>query len=276
MGILGNCTNANPKITLWATHSMYLNDPMEFKLGKEICREALLEVENQLDIPNHERLSSRIYDSENMKRQDIMDQIYSTIPEKIHWGMPYVISLSTNRDNLPMWNTYGRNGQGIALGFNQYRLVQTEGLEIKKCCYNTLLDEEYKALYLRISESWRRLYKNREKLECSGISEFICNSIHLTYRDELPYIKHYGYQYENEVRCVVKPCEYTKIEYRSANNMIIPYIARQLDVQCLEQIIIGPCTDKDRVKASLTSLLFNKIKTADRIKIIESDMQYKG
>ena len=45
MGIFENCTKTNQKITMRATHSMYLNDPTEFKLGKEICREALLEVE---------------------------------------------------------------------------------------------------------------------------------------------------------------------------------------------------------------------------------------
>ena len=275
MGIFGNCTKANQKITMWATHSMYLNDPTEFKLGGEICREALSGVEKELDIPFRERLSNKIYSSEEMHHQDVMAQVYSTIPDKIHWGMPYVISLSQNRDNLPMWNTYGRNGQGIALGFNEYRLLQTEGLEIKKCCYNTFLDEEYKALYLRIRDRWQSLYKNRDEIEQSNVCDLVYDSVRLTFRDEMPFIKHYGYQYENEVRCIAKPCQNTKIEYRSANNMIIPYIGRQIDIQCLEQIIIGPCADKERVKASLISYLYDKVKNLDRIKIIESEMQYR-
>lgn len=276
MGIFENCTKTNQKITMWATHSMYLNDPTEFKLGKEICREALLEVEKELDIPFQERLSNRIYSSEEMQYQDIMDQVYSTIPEKFHWGMPYVISLSQNKDNLPMWNTYGRNGQGIALGFNKYRLIDSEGLVIKKCCYNTFLDEEYKALYLRIRDRWQSLYKNRDEIEQSNVHDLIYDSVRLTFRDEMPFVKHYGYQYENEVRCIAKPYQDTKIEYRSANNMIVPYIERQIDVQCLEQIIIGPCADKERVKASLTSYLYDKIDHHDRIKIIESDIPYRG
>lgn len=276
MGIFGNCTKANQKITIWATHSMYLNDPTEFKLGKDICRETLLEVENELDIPFQERLSNRIYSSEEMRHQDVMDQVYSTIPEKIHWGMPYVISLSQNRDNLPMWNTYGCNGQGIALGFNKYRLIDSEGLVVKKCCYNTFLDEEYKALYLRIKDSWQSLYNNRGEIERSNVFDLIYDSIRLTFRDEMPFVKHYGYQYEDEIRCIAKPYKNTKIQYRSANNMIVPYIERQIDIKCLEQIIIGPCADKERFKASLTSFLYDKIEHLDRIKIIESDIPYRG
>lgn len=279
MGILKDCKQNDFQITLWATHSMYLNDPTEFKLGREICREALLEVEKELDIPFQERLSNRIYNSEEMCHQDVMDQVYSTIPEKIHWGMPYVISLSQNRDNLPMWNTYGRNGQGIALGFNKYRLIESEGLYIKSCCYNTFLDEEYKALYLRIRDRWQSLYKNRDEIEQSNVCDLIYDSVRLTFRVEMPFVKHYGYQYENEVRCIAKPYQDTKIEYRSANNMIVPYIERQIDVQCLEQIIIGPCADSERVKNSLMMYLHDQIANFDILKnidIIKSDIPYRG
>ena len=58
--------------------------------------------------------------------------------------------------------------------------------------------------------------------------------------------------------------------------MIVPYIERQIDIKCLEQIIIGPCADKERFKASLTSYLYDKIEHLDRIKIIESDIPYRG
>ena len=50
LGMLKECSKDNPYITMWATHSMFLNDPSEYKCGKDVCKRALLEVEDELEI----------------------------------------------------------------------------------------------------------------------------------------------------------------------------------------------------------------------------------
>lgn len=286
MGMLHDCTPENPYITLRATHSMYLNDTSEYKFGWEICKKALIDVEDELEIKEESRLSNKYFCKERLKDKETMDYVYSTIPHTIDWGMPYLISLSKNRDCLPMWNTYANGGQGIALGFNKSKLRLCRGFEIKDCCYagitGTVIygDSEFNKRYERIKEFWRLQYDNRMEIEDSNLSELISNTIPLALRDYILYIKHNAYSYEREVRCVVTRDRENKlndsIKYRSNNKLIIPYVERKIDIKLLEQIVIGPCADKERMKASMLMFLKDKIKDYDRIDIEDSDIPFRG
>ena len=280
MGMLHDCTPENPYITLRATHSMYLNDTSEYKFGWEICKKALVDVENELEVKEECRLSNKYFCEERLKDKETMDYVYSTIPHTIDLGMPYLISLSKNRDCLPMWNTYANGGQGIALGFNKSKLQLRGGFEIKDCCYANVTDTEFVERYKRIMNHWRSRYKNRERIENSNLSELISDTGHLALRDNLLYIKHNAYSYEEEVRCVITRDRKDElnniIKYRSNHKLIIPYIERKIDVNILEQIVIGPCADKERMKASLLMFLKDKIKDYDRIDIEDSDIPFRG
>lgn len=282
MGIFSKCTKENPEITMRATHSMYLNDPSEYKLGKSICRKLLLEVEDDLSISENERLSNKIYSPEEIRRQESMDYIYSTIPSTMDWGQPYLFSLSKNRDSLPMWTTYAKNGQGLALGFDGYKLQYYQDLKIVECCYNVITDQEYKTRCDRIKDRWRSLYDGWENRKSVNLEELICNTYPTILREELLYIKHYGYKYENEVRCIAlrdKSKEHEDvIHYRNSNNLIIPYIERHINVNCLKRIVIGPCADKEKVRASLIMFLNDKIENLSNknLRIDYSDIPYIG
>lgn len=280
MGMLHDCTPENPYITLRATHSMYLNDTSEYKFGWEICKKALVDVENELEVKEECRLSNKYFCEERLKDKETMDYVYSTIPHTIDLGMPYLISLSKNRDCLPMWNTYANGGQGIALGFNKSKLQLRGGFEIKDCCYANVTDTEFVERYKRIMNHWRSRYKNRERIENSNLAELISGTDHLALRDNLLFIKHNAYSYESEIRCVVTRDRENElndsIKYRSNNKLIIPYIERKIDVNILEQIVIGPCADKERMKASLLMFIKDKIKDYDRIDIEDSDIPFRG
>lgn len=280
MGIFSKCTKENPKITMWATHSMYLNDPTEYKFGKSICQKLLLEVEDELEIPETERLSNRIYSPEEIQEQETMDYIYSTIPSMIDWGQPYLFSLSKNSDSLPMWTTYAKNGQGLALGFNEFDLQEHMDLKIGECCYASYDDQEYMKRYNRIKDMWRSLYNGRENIERSKIADLIFNTYRSLFKEEFLYIKHNGYNYEREVRCIVVKDKSNNdvILYRNSNNQIIPYIERHIGVNCLKRIVIGPCADKEKVRASLMMLLYDKIEnlSKDTLRIDYSDIPYIG
>lgn len=163
MGIFSKCTKENPNVTMRATHSMYLNDPSEYKLGRELCKKILQEVEAELEIPAPERLSYKIYSSERVQRREWLDYLYSTIPDTIDRGIPYLFSLSKNRDCLPMWTTYAKNGQGLALGFNEDDLDKNTSLKIESCCYDVFTDKDFRERYSRIKELWHSLYNDWEK-----------------------------------------------------------------------------------------------------------------
>ena len=281
MGIFSECTKENPSITMRATHSMYLNDPSEYKLGRELCKKILQDVEAELEIPAPERLSYKIYSSERVQRRERLDYLYSTIPDTIDKGIPYLFSLSKNMDCLPMWTTYAKNGQGLALGFDKYRLQEYNNLEIEECCYNNIFtDNEYKKRYNGIKERWRSLYEDWQKIENEKLEELIYNTYHLVFRDELLYIKHHGYDYEREVRCVAVKDKRNDSEdvilYRNSNNMIIPYVERHISVNCLKRIVIGPCAEKEKMQASLTMFLKDKIEDIRSLDIVDSEIPYIG
>lgn len=263
MGIFSKCTKENPEITMRATHSMYLNDPTEYKFGRSICQKLLLEVEDELGISDDARLSNRIYSPEKIRDQESMDYIYSTMPSMMNWGQPYLFSLSKNRDSLPMWTTYAKNGQGLALGFNEFDLQSCGNLKIGECCYANPVEQEYMKRCNRIKDRWKSWYNNLENIKSENLENLIYDAPQIILREELLYIKHYGYKYENEVRCIAvndKSKEHEDvILYRNSNNQIIPYIERHIDVNCLKRIVIGPCADKEKVRASLIMFLEDKI-----------------
>lgn len=280
LGMLKDCSKDNPYITMWATHSMFLNDPTEYKCGKDVCKRALLEVEDELEIDENKRISKSLYNDKKIKSNELSDFIYSTIPEKIEWGFPYIISLSRSRDSLPMWNTYAHKGQGIALGFNKYSLQKESDIDIKDCCYDDISDKKFVQLYTEIKEQFRKLYGNWDNVVETNLQELIYASNDLKLRDYYLVIKHKGYKYERETRCFAtkKKNEESKdvILYRNSNNMIVPYIERKINISCLNEIFIGPCANKDRMKYSLTMLLKDKVKDLERINIESSDIPYLG
>lgn len=263
MGVFSKCTKDNPEITMRATHSMYLNDPSEYKFGRSICKQLLLEVEEELGISEQKRLSNQIYSLENIRGQESMDYAYSTIPSMIAWGQPYLFSLSKNADSLPMWTTYAKNGQGLALGFDESDLQCHNDLKIEECCYNVMTDQKYMERCNRIKERWRSLYNDWEDIESSTISDLILDTYQIILREEFPYIKHHGYNYEHEVRCIAVKDNSKDYEdvilYRNSNNLIIPYIERHIKVDCLKRIVVGPCADTEKVRASLLMFLKDKI-----------------
>lgn len=119
-----------------------------------------------------------------------------------------------------------------------------------------------------------------KKIENTKLKELIFDTYHFVFRNEFPYIKHHGYDYEREVRCVAVKDKRNDREdvilYRNSNNMIIPYVERHIDVNCLKQIVIGPCADKEKMRASLMMFLKGKIENISSLDIVNSKIPYAG
>ena len=276
LGILDKCSVEKPYVTIWATHASFLNDPTEYKLGKIVCQNIINEFEEDLKIPDNERLLKNFLNETIQKSIELSD-FFSSATTIMEGGIPYIISLSRNRDSLPMWNTYTQKGNSIAIGFDEQLLCEEsarfgkeknsmlrEIYEIRECIYDTLesgfisIKNRYKEEYIEVLNNYK---KQKNATDGDYIKEILNRAkvyafMERLYKEIAPYIKDKVYEYEQEVRCLVKNKD--KIFFRESNGLIIPYVKVKISLKCIKEIIIGPTMDANRTRDSLAMLLYNK------------------
>ena len=274
LGMFSKCSKDNPYITMWATHSLYLNDPTEYKYGKEVCVRLLKSVEEEMNIPQEERLSERLSDKESGIKPflHLMDVGNSMDANSIGDGFPYIISLSKNKDRLPMWNTYAQRGNGVAIGFDEDKLKeQNKDWSIKPCYYD-VEDKEYLSVRTLIQSIYNNIRQANYQLK--NMDSFrIMDIIQHIYSEAAAYIKHEAYKDEREVRCKVNRA--SDILYRESNSLIIPYVEVNIPFECVKKIIIGPTNDSERMSNSLF-MLVNSKGCKHGLEIEESKIPYRG
>ncbi len=212
------------EICLWATNCCYMNDPEDLNTGIELAHEVL-------DIPLDE--------SEQTIREQAKDKIH-------------IISFSSAIDCLPMWRMYGKNGYGLALGFDTTILKTTIGLS--KCIYaNDFLKKKLKSEILKWKDLPKDWWKN-SKGENILSKIFDCSANMLSVYILLWVLgKNPAYEYEQEVRWFFPANEI--IKYRLKNNLIVPYVEQYLPKSALKEIWIGPNNDMNRAIQSLRMYL---------------------
>lgn len=272
MGMMQNCTSEHRYLTMWATHAMYLNDPTEYQYGKNVCRKLLQDVEAELNILEDERLSKQMYSETMQGYFDTLDRGFSQQPSAISHGTPYIISFSRNRDSLPMWNTYAQRGNGIAIGFDE-RILKLDNRHISlKQCYYDVEDKDYTKVKTAIRMSYHMLKEESQNDPTIAYVRKIDLMLSL-YTEVAAYIKHQGYKDEKEIRCRINKSE--DILYRESNGLIIPYVETLIPFERVNEIIIGPTIDQERLKHSLHMLLWTKMQNHN-IDVISSAIPYRG
>ena len=117
--------NGNPPVNtikMRATHAHFMNDPVEYRYLTDI----LIKVIKEGDLfaqSDETQLGDKI--KQDILIMDMMD------------GVPPVFSLSKHRDELPMWETYGLSGKGVAIGFSYKSLksLEASGWKLEECNY---------------------------------------------------------------------------------------------------------------------------------------------
>lgn len=294
LGMLKDCSSKRPYLTMWATHCNYLNDSSEFFLGMQLCGEAICEYENEHEIPQESRLGRYINDKSVKELHEWAYLSSSSFVDEIDYGYPYLLSLSRAKESLPMWGMYAKQGNGVALVFDESKIcTQHKGEDCLYC-----RDGEITLLKEKIKDKYRVITKREHCLHFDIDKAVAITRLHEIYRDVGPYIKDKAYEFEHEFRIVAtnpnvvtsefgeknqtQPSEPTakeskdKILFRERDGMIIPYIEQKISVDCLKGIIVGPTSDFGRMKDALTILLRNKDIDISKIDIIQSKIPYRG
>jgi len=209
-------------ISLFATDYRYLNDKNEIQYGLSALEEIYCD---------RYRLS-----------------LSSNSGNKI--GTNYIISFSEEKDSIPMWSTYGKKGDGIALGFD-FEILNDKTNSIQKCLYS---NKDIKKQLLQTLA-----FVDYQINLGFGINQTVRKYIMLNIAQYLKsMIKHSGYEYEKEFRLVIKNTKDYVTKYRYSNNLIIPYVVKYLPKAALKKIIIGPNLNTERTRVSLKEYLDSK------------------
>lgn len=263
LGMMKDYSNKNPYLTMWATHYMFLNDPTEYIYGETICLDIIDEIENELGVNENDRIKKII----------ILDEYQKAIKEvrrTDNYISPFLISLSRANDSLHMWDMYASKGNGIAINFSEERLTKSY-IHLKECNYHAKENIDTKLL---IKGYYKELSTQAESgadfMEKTKRAHYIFSLISLFLGIR---IKHEAYEMEQEVR--ITPTEKETILFRERNGLIIPYIEAKIPFNCVENIVVGPTADFNRVCESILLLLNSRGIKWDENKILRSNVPYR-
>lgn len=246
------------EICLWASNYMYMNDPNEIETGQKYVDDILKE--------------HFVEDDSNKVVQDIKDS-----PDY------FITSFSMTHDSLPMWGMYGKNGAGIALGFDR-AIIESSNSSLYKCTY---LDDDVKDKVRGFCEKMQgekvskdawgitflimllALSLNNDKKQAANILDNLASFLLF-----MIYAKDPAYKYENEARLLIIADQNSVIKYRAQNNLIIPYIENYFPKEALKAIVVGPTNDMKRTVESIKRYL--EYKGFKNVEVVESKVPYRG
>ena len=261
--LIKNPEKKGEEICIWASNSLYLNDPEEIKIGASLY-------DNLVDG------NPPIYLTEEEKK----------IGNKNQGDNYFTSSFTTSRDNLPMWGMYGKNGSGISLEFEAKAMQKLYKENLYRCIY---FDKRQRDKFASLITNCKGEYPiaNSDDDPAYGLALLLLiiwaiyhenstvKDIKLSLEAMLSaYIKDPAYAYEQEVRLLIEKTDRNNIEYRCHNNLIIPYIKIYFPKSALKKIHIGPTNDMERtIKSVRTYLVYTGF---DHVDVLPSKVPYRG
>lgn len=270
--------NKSEEITFWATNSNHMNDPKEFKIDLENF------YEDVKHIKYFSSLFEKNYFTNNLGKSD----------------NAYLLSFSENKDFLPMWNMYAKNGNGVVLEFEK-QLVALPETPLVRCLYprKEIYNETIKFLEkifaegdkhkftrgrfflgldkIRYKSSTREERRGRFKScnldDCDNCCKNLCALVVLSIFPIIAY-KHNAYEHEKELRLIIFEKDTDKIKFRNKDEMLIPYIERKINRKALKSVIIGPTQNYELSQKSLRMFLDSR--GFNDVKIIKSTVPYRN
>ena len=260
-GMLKDYSMNNPYLTMWATHSSFMNDSSEYEYGRKKCMEVLRLYEKKANIPPEKSIFKR------SRKQ---------LEEFMTKDAPFLISLSSNIESAAMWGMYSSNGNGIALEFDA-TILRKEGLlkgdnsvEPEDCIY-------FRSTSDVLNEYWEYIKATHDALSYFS-NEEDGNIQNILLLDIASQIKHRSFDYEGECRIVVPKGNDTK--FRVRDNAIIPYIEVKVPIEALTGVIVGPTANFEYIRKSIEMFIESRdlgpLMQPLSIKIKKSEVPYRG
>jgi len=224
---------------LRATHYYFLNDPLEY-------------------MSPYYRLLSFMQNDKRLSKYQTLLYLFSSAGNSM-FGVPYIISLSKNRDSLDMWRSYSNNGVGIAIGFkaDSYKQIRYEEdsfnrAELFDCKY--VDDDGMRVEFSKRKPSLLKMF--------STPNNFIPANDVLELHKFFATFKNPCYINEREARILLfgSSSGAYNTKFRASRDVIIPYREVSLPLTSIEEIVIGPCANKDWNKQSIEMLLQSSTK----------------
>ena len=248
----------NEEICLWASDCLYVNDSNEIITGDKFL---------------NERLEQFIEKKNDKDRSSLIDNLDY-----------FITSFSRTKDSLPMWGMYGKNGSGIALGFDINIIKEKYNGLLHRCVY---MDDDIKSKIISLCKKIQGEKISEESFAITiGIVFFALllkndtESLDKILEEIIPVIifracaKDNAYNYENEIRLLRQLDEKSVLRFRHQNNLIVPYIENYFPKESLKEIWVGPTNDMKRTIKSLRTYLDHKGFTD--VIIIPSEVPYRG
>lgn len=237
-GIIVNEPDPNREICLRATRCTHLNDKDELKSGLELIKGACEEI----------------------------PQIYDGLKEMHRSSCS--ISFCRNADSLPMWNMYGRNGNGVMLAFDTNILNKMYKHRFLHCIY---ADTEYD---LEVLEKFTKSDFGKQFKLSASVKFFIFYLLCAVY---VSLRKNRAFEYEDEFRIIGIGNKFFEGEtptlYRTAKDIIVPYTNVFFPKNALKGVWMGPTNNEDLSVATMKEFLESK---GFDIPVERSKIPYRG
>lgn len=233
----------NRYILMHATDYRYLNDPTESQYLLN-CVYRMIEVyERNNTIPKGDLILPHL-------RGHMLFRVLQSYHK-------YILSFSTDIDNLPMWRCYANNGSGIAIGICKDHFDNRKNndsysynIETLLCNYDAMKNIDNIFDY----EDFRKkcFYRNDKGTLSIKRKEFD------NYFGYLFSYKHPGYRYENEIRSAVT-ADPKDIRYKYRGRQQLPYAEIKFPVDNSNFIVVvGPTANRERRLEIIDKYLMKK------------------
>lgn len=274
------------KFIFHATYIFSMNDPTEFFHGfcqlwtllPQIEIDLYKKLKDNLHIFNiDENLLDDKYKLSNMWKRNSGNEeecLKAHIEQmRQSYQLPFVVSLSCHEDSLPMWSTYGDQGNGVALGIETQsyytKSIQKDGtmlLDFSKNDENELhsllvsYDEisiyHPLAIYAQICLGDYLKSIAKQKNDKDSLFYYQLKAMDNITRFASAYMKNRAYKYEEESRLLFYRQDNKDVKFKIiATKEVLPYIEREIPISKLKKIVIGPCCDYKTVKLALKTRL---------------------
>ena len=187
----------------------------------------------------------------------------------------YICCFSLNRDSLPMWNYYLKNGkyEGYNVGihhnvFNDEEVKEKYDIKILKIIYE--VKEQKKIIKERIIELVSELKDNYKVLNI--VIRLLLETYKLQFKKSC-------FAHEEEVRAILSvpknraDKEYIDVKYISSRGYIVPYVLiNDLNKERLASITIGPLSEKEISESVVRDFLLRNNYDLKEIEIFNSEI----